>query len=75
MTSSTVRCGTDTIEFLAQRVGELRGRRILRVRLPALGGKFALLASTAHYRDESSAFGDASSLPATSEDLDAALAA
>ncbi len=58
---------------IARRVGELRGRRILRIRLPALGGKLALLASTARYGDHSGLFGDAAGLPATREDLDAAL--
>lgn len=59
---------------IAYRVGELRGRRILRVPLPALGGKLAVLASTARYRDDANAlFGQEAGIPATAKDLDAAL--
>jgi nucleoside-diphosphate-sugar epimerase len=59
---------------IAGRVGKLRGRRILRVPLPALGGKLAVLGSTARYRDDVvELFGQEAGLPATAEDLDAAL--
>lgn len=59
---------------IADRVGALRGRRILRVPFPALGGKLALLASTARYRDDAAdLFGEDAGLPATADDLDAAL--
>lgn len=59
---------------IAAQVGALRGRSIPRVRFPALGGKLAVLASTACYQDDSLAlFGPQSGLPATAEDLDAAL--
>lgn len=59
---------------IARRVGELRGRRIVRIPLPALGGKFAAFAATTHYRDDVIAlFGKDAGLPTTSEDLDTAL--
>ena len=59
---------------IADRVGALRGRSVLRVRIPALGGKLAVLASTARYRDDTAGlFGSEAGLPATAEDLDAAL--
>lgn len=59
---------------IAERVGALRGRRIPRIRIPSLGGKLAVLASTARYQDDSLAlFGPQSGLPATADDLDAAL--
>ena len=59
---------------IASRVGQMRGRRILRVPFPALGGKLAVLGSTARYRDDVDAlFGQEAELPATAEDLDAAL--
>ena len=59
---------------IAGRVGQLRGRRILRVPFPALGGKLAVLGSTARYRDDVvELFGQDPGLPATAEDLDAAL--
>lgn len=59
---------------IARRAGELRGRRVLRIPLPALGGKLALLASTANYADDAERlFGPDAALPRTAEDLDAAL--
>jgi nucleoside-diphosphate-sugar epimerase len=59
---------------IAERAGAARGRRILRLRIPALGGKLAVLASTAVYRDDTlSLFGETTGLPATAEDLEAAL--
>jgi nucleoside-diphosphate-sugar epimerase len=59
---------------IARRAGALRGRRILRIPFPPLGGKLAVLASTACYRDDTLALiGEAASLPSTQEDLDAAL--
>ena len=59
---------------IAARVGAQRGQRIARLRIPALGGKLRLLASTARYADDSaSLFGPDAGLPATAQDLDAAL--
>ena len=59
---------------IAERVGAQRGRHIPRLRIPALGGKLAVLASTARYRDDTLAlFGPEAGFPATAEDLDATL--
>lgn len=56
---------------LARRYGEARGRRILRIPLPALGGKLAVFASTARYADDSDAFIPIGiNPPSTWDDLD-----
>ncbi|MEW6690793.1 MAG: NAD-dependent epimerase/dehydratase family protein [Pseudomonadota bacterium] len=59
---------------IARRICESRGKRILRIRLPALGGRFAVLASTARYTDDAPRlFGNDPELPSTWVDLDAAI--
>lgn len=56
---------------LARRYGELRGKRIVRIPLPAARGRLAVLASTVRYADDSKASSFAwKDLPATWEDVD-----
>ena len=58
---------------IARRAAELRGRRVVRIRLPSLGGKLALLASSASYADDADRlFGHDPALPLTTDDLDPA---
>jgi nucleoside-diphosphate-sugar epimerase len=58
---------------IARRIGEIHGRRVLRVRLPVMGGKLAVLGSTVRYQDDSARlFGD-QEFPLTETDLDDAL--
>lgn len=60
---------------IASRVGMKKGRRILRLPLPPLGGALAPLGSTVHYVDDSDRIPGASPLPETTDDLDAAIEA
>lgn len=72
--------GNATLQFadhlrwseLAQRYGELRGRRILRIPLPGLPGTFAAFSSTARYTDDTARlFGEKADLPSTWTDVEA----
>ncbi len=74
------RDGNATLQFsdnlrwteLADRYGELKGRRIARIRLPALPGPLAAFSSTARYADDSSrVVGGGEGLPSTWPDIEA----
>lgn len=57
---------------LADRYGELKGRRIARLRVPNLPEPFAAFSSTARYQDDSARIGAAlEDLPSTWVDIDA----
>lgn len=77
------RTDRDTLQFadhpcwteIAGRIGARTGRRIRRLPLPALGGKFSALSSTARYADDVERVLVGTELPDTNDDLDAAIAA
>jgi nucleoside-diphosphate-sugar epimerase len=60
---------------LARRSGALHGRRVLRVRLPPLGGRLRVLSSTTRYEDQSARLAGNTTLPSTDLDLEVALKA